>query len=144
MPGGAASRAAWTRALPPCIACPSSTRKALARERQDLAVQAHVTSIREQELKDRLAEAGRRADRLELEIETLTTLLRREQASRAATDRRLAAVQDELQKPLAVRNPRRAKAPAKRNAKLRKPATKAARASGKTRRKVTNRQGKRR
>jgi hypothetical protein len=119
-----------------------STRKALARERQDLTVQAHVTSIREQELKDRLAEAGRRADRLEIEIETLTTLLRKEQASRAAADRRLAQLQDELQKALTLRNPRRIKAPAKRDAKLRKPATKAARTSGKTRRKVTNRQGK--
>jgi hypothetical protein len=122
-----------------------STRKALARERQDLAVEAHVISIREQELKDRLAEADRRAAKLELEIETLTTLLRKEQASRAATDRRLAAAQDELQKALTLRNPRRIKAPpAGRNAKLRKPATKAARTSGKTRRKVTNRQGKRR
>jgi hypothetical protein len=109
-----------------------------------LAVQAHVTSIREQELKDRLGEADRRSARLELEIETLTTLLRKEQASRAATDRRLAAVQDELQKALAVRNPRRARAPAQRSAKLREPATKAARAAGKTRRKVTNSQGKRR
>ncbi len=121
-----------------------STRKALVRERQDLAVQAHVTSIREQELKDRLGEADRRTARLELEIETLTTLLRKEQASRAAADRRLAQLQDELQKALTLRNPRRIKAPAKRDAKLRKPATKAARASGKTRRKVTNSQGKRR
>lgn len=121
-----------------------STRKALARERQDLAVQAHVTSIREQELKDRLGEADRRSARLELEIETLTTLLRKEQASRAAADRRFAEAQDELQKAAALRNPRRTKAPTKRDAKLRKPATKAARTSGKTRRKVTNRQGKRR
>jgi predicted nucleic acid-binding Zn-ribbon protein len=121
-----------------------STRKALARERQDLAVQAHVTSIREQELKDRLGEADRRSARLELEIETLTTLLRKEQASRTAADRRVAQLQNELQKALTLRNPRRIKVPAKRNAKLRKPATKAARAVGKTRRKVTNRQGKRR
>ena len=65
-----------------------SARKSLTRERQDLEVQAHVLSIREQELKDRLAESDRRTARLELEIETLTTLLRKEQASRLAAERR--------------------------------------------------------
>ena len=67
-----------------------SSRKALARERQDLEVQAHILSIREQEVKDRLAAADQRAARLELEVETLTTLLRKEQASRLAAERRLA------------------------------------------------------
>jgi hypothetical protein len=122
-----------------------STRKALARERQDLAVEAHVISIREQELKDRLAEADRRAAKLELEIETLTTLLRKEQASRAAADRRLADQQVEIRKALASRAPRRAKAPlAKSKAKLHKPATKAARARGATRRKLPNSKDNRR
>lgn len=121
-----------------------STRKALARERQDLTVQAHVTSIREQELKDLIADGHRRTAKFELEVETLTTLLRKEQASRAAAERRLAEIQDQLQKALAVRSRRLTKAPAGRNTKLRKPATKAARTSGKTRRKVTNRHGKRR
>lgn len=65
-----------------------STRKTLARERQDLVVQAHVLSIREQELKDRLTEADRRTAKLELEVEALTTLLRKEQASRLAAERR--------------------------------------------------------
>lgn len=69
-----------------------STRKALARERQDLEVQTHVLSIREQELKDRLAEADRRTARLELEVETLATLLRKEQASRLAAERRASGV----------------------------------------------------
>jgi hypothetical protein len=68
-----------------------STRKDLARERQDLTLQAHVLSIREQELKDRLADADRRATRLEIEVESLTTLLRKEQASRLAAERRAAA-----------------------------------------------------
>ena len=67
-----------------------SARKTLARERQDLEVQAHVLSIREQELKDRLAESDRRAARLEVEVETLTTLLRKEQVSRLAAERQLA------------------------------------------------------
>ena len=68
-----------------------SSRKALARERQDLEVQTHILSIREQELKDRLAESDRRTARLELEVETLTTLLRKEQASRLAAERRAPA-----------------------------------------------------
>lgn len=121
-----------------------SSRRALARERQDLAVQTHVTSIRERELKDRLAEADRRTARFELEIETLTTLLRKEQASRAATDRRLAEIQDELQKALTVRGPRRTNALATRDAKLRKSTRKSARTSGTTRRKVPNRKSRRR
>ena len=65
-----------------------SARKTLARERQDLVVQAHVLSIREQELKDRLTVADRRTAKLELEVEALTTLLRKEQASRLAAERR--------------------------------------------------------
>jgi hypothetical protein len=67
-----------------------SSRKALANERQELTVQAHILSIREQELKDRLAAADQRTARLELEVETLTTLLRKEQASRLAAERRVA------------------------------------------------------
>jgi hypothetical protein len=121
-----------------------SRKASLAKDRQDLEVRSHVLSIRESELTSRLQDRDSRIAQLELELQTLVTLLRKEQASRAATDRRLAAAQDELQKALTLRNPRRARAPAQRSAKLRKPATKAARASGKTRRKVTNRQGKRR
>ena len=67
------------------------SRKALARERQDLEVQSHVLGIREAELKARIEAAEQRATRLELELETLTTLLRKEQASRLAAERRAAA-----------------------------------------------------
>jgi hypothetical protein len=66
-------------------------RKALARERQDLEVQTHVLGIREGELKARIEAAEQRAARLELELDTLTTLLRKEQASRLAAERRLTA-----------------------------------------------------
>jgi hypothetical protein len=121
-----------------------SSRKALAHERQELTVQAHILSIREQELKDRLTAADQRTAKLELEIETLTTLLRKEQASRAATDRRLAEIQDELTKALTTREPRRAKAKATRNAQLRKSARKSASTPVTTRRKVPNRKSKRR
>jgi hypothetical protein len=68
-----------------------SSRKALARERQDLAVQSHVLSIRESELQDRLTKAERGIARLELELETLTTLPSKQQASRLAAERRLHA-----------------------------------------------------
>jgi hypothetical protein len=68
-----------------------SSRKALARERQDLTVQSHILSIRESELKARIAAAESRAARLEIELEALTTLLRKEQASRLAAERRAAA-----------------------------------------------------
>ncbi len=121
-----------------------SGRASLAKDRQDLEVRSHILSIRESELTSRLQDRDRRIAQLELELQTLVTLLRKEQASRAAADRRLAELQDEIKKALTSRDLRRSRAPAKRDAKLRKPATKAARASGKTRRKVTNRQGKRR
>jgi len=64
------------------------SRKALARDRQDLEVQTHVLGIREAEFKARIEAAEQRAARLELELDTLTTLLRKEQASRAAAERR--------------------------------------------------------
>jgi hypothetical protein len=121
-----------------------SSRKALAHERQELTVQAHILSIREQELRDSLTAADQRAARLETEVETLTTLLRKEQTSRAAADRRLAEIQDKLTKALASRNPHLTKASATSNAKLRKSATKSARTPGATRRKVPSRKSGRR
>ncbi len=69
------------------------SKKRLDRERQELTVQSHILSIRESELKARIDAAERRADRLELEVETLTTLLRKEQASRSSAERRLADAQ---------------------------------------------------
>lgn len=66
-----------------------STRKSLTRDRQDLELRSHVLSIRESELTARLKQSDDRAARLELELEALTTLLRKEQASRLAAERRL-------------------------------------------------------
>jgi hypothetical protein len=115
-----------------------SSRKALARERQDLEVQAHILSIREQELKDRLAEADRRTARLELELEALTTLLRKEQASRLASERRLAESQSDAPRALSPRRGRSApsRTPARRKAKSRKPVKKTRRTSAPTKRTV--------
>jgi len=67
-----------------------SSRSALARDRQELEVRSHVLSIRESELTARLEQAERRANQLQLEVEALTTLLRKEQASRLSAERRLA------------------------------------------------------
>jgi hypothetical protein len=66
----------------------------LAKEKQDLEVRSHVLSIREQEISDRLKQSESRAAKLEIELETLTTMLRKEQASRAAAERRLHEWQD--------------------------------------------------
>ena len=95
-------------------------------ERQDLDVRAHVLSIRESELRDRIAQAEGRASQLEIEIEALTTLLRKEQASRLAVERRLAETQSDLQQALTRRRGRTAagRKPAKRKAKSRKPVKK--------------------
>ena len=121
-----------------------SRKASLTKDRQDLEVRSHVLSIRESELTSRLQDRDRRIAQLELELQTLVTLLRKEQASRAAAERRLAEVQDELQTALTPRGPRRSTAPAKRNAKLRKPARKSTRAQKTTKRKVTIRKSRRR
>ena len=71
-----------------------------------------------------------------IEIESLVTMLRKEQSSRAAADRRLAEVQSELQKALASAGRRRSTAPAKRSTKLPKSARKSTRAQKSTKRKV--------
>jgi hypothetical protein len=68
-----------------------ASKSALARDRQELEVRSHVLSIRESELAARLEQAERRTTSLELEVATLTTLLRKEQASRLAAERRAAA-----------------------------------------------------
>jgi len=66
-----------------------SSRSALARDRQELEVRSHVLSIRESELTARLEQAERRANQLQLEVATLTALLRKEQESRLAAEQRL-------------------------------------------------------
>ena len=101
-----------------------SSRKTLARERQDLEVQAHILSIREHELKARIDAAEGRAARLELELQTLTTLLRKEQASRVAAERHLSETD--------IRRPRAAS-----RKKSRKPAKNSSRAKAAGKRTVT-------
>ena len=67
-----------------------SSRTSLAKERQEFEVRAHVLAIRESELKSRVEASERRTVALETEVQALTTLLRKEQASRLAAERLLA------------------------------------------------------
>jgi hypothetical protein len=121
-----------------------SRKASLTKDRQDLEVRSHVLSIRESEMADRLRQSEGHVEKMAIEIESLVTILRKEQASRAAVDRRLAEVQSELQKALASAGRRRGTAPAKRSTKLRKPARKPTRAQKATKRKVTTRRSRRR
>jgi hypothetical protein len=115
----------------------SSGKASLAKDRQDLEVRSHVLSIRESEMADRLRQSEGRVAKMAIEIESLVTMLRKEQASRAAAERRLAEVQDELQTALASAGRRR-------GTKLRKSARKSTRAQKTTKRKVTIRKSRRR
>jgi hypothetical protein len=124
-----------------------SSRKALARERQELDVQSHVLAIREQELKDGLAKADRRIAALELELETLTTLLRKEQASRLHAERR--ARDAEARPEPSKRSRPRARAAGPRTPTLgaknsRKRTSKPARSTAPARRRVTTTRSRRR
>ena len=101
-----------------------SSRSALANDRQEIEVRSHVLAIRESELSHRLEQAERRSESLQLEVETLTTLLRKEQASRLAAERRLADSRNvrvgrvgRAPQPTATARPRRPKSnpPARRS-----------------------------
>lgn len=109
-----------------------SSRKTLARDRQDLEVHSHILSIREAELTERLRASDQRTARLELEIEALTTLLRKEQASRLAAERRLATAAA-----IAPHTARRSTRTTDRTAKSRKQVKKSPRAEATTQRTVT-------
>ncbi|MCX6599944.1 MAG: DNA-binding protein [bacterium] len=121
-----------------------SRKASLAKDRQDLEIRSHVLSIRESEMADRLRQSEGHVAKMAIEIESLVTILRKEQASRTAADRRLAEAQHELQKALASRGGRRSPAPAKRSTNLRKSARKSTRAQKSTKRKVTTMKNRRR
>jgi len=73
-----------------------SKKTSLARERQDLEIRSHVLSIRENEISDRLKQSEGRVSKLEIEVESLVTMLRKEQASRASAERRLNELSDNV------------------------------------------------
>jgi hypothetical protein len=67
------------------------------REKTDLEVRSHVLTLREAELEERVRKSERDRAELEAQIRTLTVLLRKEQASTAAGERRLILTQTELE-----------------------------------------------
>jgi chromosome segregation ATPase len=103
-----------------------SSKAALDRDRQDLAVQTHVLSLRESEIRARLEQAEQRTRQLETEVQALTTMLRKERASRLSVERRLADAERMPPRRRAAAKPKSAKS-TKRPAKSRKPARAAAR-----------------
>jgi hypothetical protein len=115
-----------------------SKKTSLARDAQELEIRAHVLSIRERDIIDRLKQSEGRVARLEIEIEALTTLLRKEQASRLAAERRLAESQSDVPRAHTRRRGRSAagRAPAKRKANSRTPVKKTRRTSAPQKRTV--------
>ena len=116
-----------------------SRKASLTKDRQDLEIRSHVLSIRESEITSRLQQSESRVTKLEIEIESLLTLLRKEQASRTAAERRL----NELLKGATVRRGRanqptaKASTAAKRTQKGREPARKSPRTRSAPERKAT-------
>lgn len=74
-----------------------STARVLASDKQQLAVRSHVLSLREGELEARLETREREHALLESQLQQLTTLLRKEQATRESQTRRIAALEAELE-----------------------------------------------
>jgi len=75
-----------------------STTRALATDKQHLEVRSHVLSLREGEgeLESRLHDREHRQAALEAQVQDLTVLLKKEQATRDAQTRRIAALEQEL------------------------------------------------
>ena len=67
-----------------------------ARTKEDLDLRSHVLSLREGELESRLKDRERTQASLEAQLQELTILLRKEQATREAQGRRIASLEDEL------------------------------------------------
>jgi hypothetical protein len=83
-----------------------------ARTREDLDLRSHVLSLREGELESRLKDRERSQAALEAQVQELTQLLRKEQATRDAQGRRLATLEDQLlARPQTPKRPLRAKPP---------------------------------
>jgi hypothetical protein len=123
-----------------------SKKASLARDAQELEIRAHVLAIREKDILDRLKQSESRVARLEIEIEALTTLLRKEQASRLAAERRLAESQSDAPRALARRRGRSAasRTPAKRKTNSRKAVKKTRRTGAPTKRTVAMKRSRKR
>jgi septal ring factor EnvC (AmiA/AmiB activator) len=66
------------------------------REKTDLEVRSQVLSLREAELEERLRKREKDQAELEAQVRTLSVALRKEQANAASAERRLGALQAEL------------------------------------------------
>jgi septal ring factor EnvC (AmiA/AmiB activator) len=93
------------------------------REKADLEVRSHVLTLREGELEERLRNREKGYAELEAQVRALTVMLRKEQANSASAERRLTALQAELdgikrtaaaKKPIARRVVRKPKPPTSR------------------------------
>jgi Plasmid replication region DNA-binding N-term len=73
-----------------------ATTRALATDKQTLEVRSHVLSLREGEFESRLHERDQRQATLEAQLQDLTTLLRKEQATRDAQTKRIVALEADL------------------------------------------------
>ena len=72
------------------------TARSAAQGEADLDLRSHVLSLREGELDARLKDRERAQGVLELQLQELTRLLRKEQATREAQSRRIAILEEEL------------------------------------------------
>jgi Plasmid replication region DNA-binding N-term len=73
-----------------------ATTRALATDKQTLEIRSHVLSLRESELESRLRDREQRQAALEAQLQDLTTLLRKEQATRDVQARRISALEGQL------------------------------------------------
>ena len=111
------------------------------RTKEALDVRSHVLSLREGELESRLEDRERTQAMLEAQLQELTTLLRKERATREAQARRISFLEEQLlAAPRPPEKPKRRRAPTRPKAPRRhKPAGQLARASAAKRRKPSTR-----
>jgi hypothetical protein len=85
-----------------------ATTRVLAADKQTLELRSHVLSLREGELESRLRDREQRQAALEAQLQDLTTLLRKEQATREAQARRISILETQLfTRPPATQKPTR-------------------------------------
>src|SRR5579863_5210432 len=94
------AEAMWLQALEEGRRCAlveqRMTDRALAHDKERLDLHSHVLTLREDEMEARLQDRDRTISELESRVQMLTSQLQKEQASRNAVARRLAAVEREL------------------------------------------------
>jgi Plasmid replication region DNA-binding N-term len=73
-----------------------STTQQTELDKADIEVRSHVLTLREGELEERLRRREKGCAELEAQVRALTVLLRKEQANTASAERRLTAIQAEL------------------------------------------------